>query len=378
MHDNNIERLLACFVYLFNPYQATCCVVNDQEAKLGLLETLSSQGIGVQATIYLSSIDDCYDDNTAVCDEYGHWCQTLYRLDSGLDDTISKEIEATCTPSSRNSTTTSPRSTLNGEHKENCSICNTLSCCYAEEDISSVNVAIQRKRKREHITLDGFSTRGDLRDLFSNGTTCDSFTADEGSLNSRICSAYAPYCNPLYSQQSTESIPPTVGPSTATTKSNFSSSIPASNTSYYPTMALPSYYPTISVNPSSFVSTSPFYSNSTQTSTQLGSESPTNNPTIHFANVSDSPTQTASTTPSPQLILNETFTPSIATSPNPTIGPVQSRSLPSAPSFLESPQMDNTGSSETSLNEKTNSSFAPSLAPLKNESMSPFVNVSVP
>jgi hypothetical protein len=279
--------------HLFNQYQATCCLANDQEAKLGLLETLTSQGLGAQATIYLSSIEDCYNANTATCDEYGQWCQTLYRLESGLEDTISKEIEASCTLSSRNSTTTSPRTYSNDELLENCSICNTLSCCYDADDSPSVSVAIQRKRKREPITFDAFS-KGDTgpRDLSSDGS-CDSFTAYEGTLNARICDAYAPYCNSLYSRHSPESLPPIIGPS---------------NTSYYPTMAIPSYYPTISVQPSSFTTNVPYNSNSTQSlnsSIQLGNKSPapaavvsSTNLTINSRNASDSPTQNASAAPS--------------------------------------------------------------------------------
>lgn len=357
--------------HLFNQYQATCCLANDQEAKLGLLETLTSQGLGAQATIYLSSIEDCYNANTATCDEYGQWCQTLYRLESGLEDTISKEIEASCTLSSRNSTTTSPRTYSNDELLENCSICNTLSCCYDADDSPSVSVAIQRKRKREPITFDAFS-KGDTgpRDLSSDGS-CDSFTAYEGTLNARICDAYAPYCNSLYSRHSPESLPPIIGPS---------------NTSYYPTMVIPSYYPTISVQPSSFTTNVPYNSNSTQSlnsSIQLGNKSPapaavvsSTNLTINSRNASDSPTQNASAAPFRQLKYNETLKPSIAISLIPSIGPGQSKSPSSAPRFLEMPPMDNTDSFETS--EKTNSPIVPSLAPEENEPVLPSVNESIP
>ena len=437
----NLNSLYHISYYLtpFLSTQAMCCVIEDEEAKLGLMKTLQSQGLGPQAAIFLSSIENCYtDDNIATCDAYGQWCQTLYRLDDILDDTISKEMEASCTPSLGNSTT-SPRALLPEQLREDCSICNNIACCYDNSTTSSI--AFQRKRKRQHYTpFDAFAKDdGDSRNLFSV-EICDSFYAEDGSLNAKICDAYGPYCNPLHSMQSSISIPSLTRPTTTSTNSTFISNTFDSNSSYVPTMALPSYYPTVSIQPSlyknipesnaaqsttvpsignqslvpstasssttlptpdlsnqnnvslapspsgtsqsptvntnvnSTQTSSPSYSVSLATSPSGTSQSPTTNTNVN-------PTQTSSS----DSLENESLGPEIALSPNPIISTSLDDTSSVTPSsvFVNvslAPSTSATQSSETptrSIGSKATSSSAPSTLSPKNESMPPSMHPSL-
>ena len=205
---------------------------------------MQEQGLGSQASIYLSSVENCYvDNNIATCHKYGEWCQVLYKLQSVLKETVTREIETNCASGSKN-TTISPR--MFESDVQECSVCDPLICCYESERGSSTTIEIQRKRKRQHGSLfDAVSKDGaGSRYLLSDGT-CGSFIKNEGSLNANLCDVYGPYCNPSHKYQSAISIPSLTRPTILMTDSTLQ---PTStyNTSYHPTISLPSYYPTIS------------------------------------------------------------------------------------------------------------------------------------
>ena len=178
------------------------------------------------------------DDNIATCDEYGQWCQVLYRLNAILDDAVLNEIEASCASTAVEST--SPRMIRSTQLHQDCSACSQLACCY--EEGNTATVAVERKRTRQHFPYNA-------RNVFSD-EACDNMNTEEGSLNAKICDAYGPYCNPWYSLHSTISIPSLTRPTTLSTNSTPTPSISGLNSSFFPTLALPSYYPTVSTQPS--------------------------------------------------------------------------------------------------------------------------------
>lgn len=232
-----------------------CCLINDEQAKLGITAVLESQGLGSQAISYISSIKNCYtDDNIAACDEYSRWCETLYRLDVVLENTIRKEIESSC-----------------DNLQKDCSLtCNSVTCCY-EAVQNSTETYILRKRKRQHVYFNtDLEVEGKPRVQLSSGF-CQNFTLFEGSLNAKICDAYAPYCNPHHSSLSIIQIPSITRPTFHSLKPMFTSNTSDFDASYSPTAIFPSSSPTTSVYPSSYT----MVSTSSQNASTWNSSQPT-------------------------------------------------------------------------------------------------------
>jgi hypothetical protein len=217
-------------------YLATCCLANDEEAKLGLITTLESQGLGAQAKNYLESIQNCYvGDNVDTCDEYDRWCATLYRIDFALETVASSEVNVPCTAGVDDAVIESERSFLSDRLQDECSDkCNPLFCCYRDVN-NSTGAFIERKRKRQHIPFhSGWQDEDNFRKLASD-QICQSFTAHDGSLNAKICKAYAPSCNSNSASHSSILIPTLTRPTSATLNTTSTSGITEFNTSHAPT-----------------------------------------------------------------------------------------------------------------------------------------------
>eukprot|EP00804_Cyclotella_cryptica_P007966 CCRYP_016014-RA/>CCRYP_016014-RA protein AED:0.04 eAED:0.04 QI:98/1/1/1/0.5/0.33/3/392/573 len=317
-------------------FPAMCCLINNEQAKLGIKAILESQGLASQAESYLSSIQNCYtDDNIATCDEYSRWCDTLYRLDIVLDDTISMEMEIFCTTSSDKVVLESSRAFGSDKLQKDCSwACNPLSCCYGDVQ-NSTETVIHRKRKRQHIHFDTDLGVEDARRTQLSSVFCQNFTAFEGSLNAKICDAYAPYCNPNDLTHSTIQIPSVTRPTLYSLNPTFTSNTSDFNASISPTVIFPSLTPTPSMYPSSFTMNSPSHQNS---SIPISSQ-----PTLLLSSkMSQTPTEagsnaTSSPGPSPMLL---------TTGPSPM--PLNSTSLNITSSYAPSQELRNSSLIPTS------------------------------
>lgn len=249
-----------------------CCLINDEQAKLGITAVLESQGLGSQAISYISSIKNCYtDDNIAACDQYSRWCDTLYRLDVVLENTIRKEIESSCMKGSADFVVETSRAFGSDNLQKDCSLtCNSVTCCY-EAVQNSTETDILRKRKRQRIYFNSdLEAEGKPRMQLSSGF-CQNFTLFEGSLNAKICDAYAPYCNPHHSSHSIIQIPSVTRPTFHSLKPIFTSNTSDFDSSYSPTAIIPSSSPTTSVYPSSYT----MVSTSSQNASTWNSSQPT-------------------------------------------------------------------------------------------------------
>jgi hypothetical protein len=221
--------------------------------------------------------------------------------------------------------TTPPRTKSYNDLRTSCSICNSLSCCYDTAE-NTTGVAVERKRKRQHDE----SFNAESRRLSSQ--SCEHFTTEDGSLNARVCHAYGPYCNPLHSLQSTISIPSIARPMIPAVNSSLSLNSSDFNDTSSPTIALPSYNPTISTTPSLVTTNSPFYTSLTSENSMQPTQSPANITLQYLSAPSHAPFQpigNQSLTPS-SLVPSETpindsnvnltssFIPSQQTSPSPS------------------------------------------------------------
>ncbi len=175
-----------------------CCLGNNEEAKKSLLSILEMQGMGALATSYLASMKDCYDgNNVAICDAYSTWCGTLFDLDTVLMSSVKKQMDSICSNESDDSLLASSRNFAMPNLYNQCvNECNSVECCFQNlQDFSDMsNPIVERKRKREH----------DNRNIFERVRAaegqCQQYSSLPGSVTYKICSAYAEYCNPFYSE----------------------------------------------------------------------------------------------------------------------------------------------------------------------------------
>jgi len=218
---------------------AVCCLVNNDDAKEGLLSMLGLQDLSDnQASAYLSTIEDCYSgDDVLVCDAYQEWCSTLYSLDFVLEESLPGHFFDTCHRKQEHdggiimaASRAFDPATAGGDCGE---LCRPLACCYENEYKSDSRV---RKRYRQHkynmdsrsYSLEAQSTRrGEEQE-------CHQFRTQD-SLNAQICDAYSPFCNPFKHSRNSDFGYPSFVPSGAPTK--MQSISPSMRSSYHPSIS---------------------------------------------------------------------------------------------------------------------------------------------
>ena len=296
---------------------ALCCLKNNEVSQEGLISMLESIGIsGSQATIYLSTIPDCYNgDDIPVCDSYNEWCATLYDLNYVLEESLPTYFDNKCTEEQtqqvveeENTATIiayersiDPITTYNecGE-----SMCQPVACCY--DNGHELN---NRKRQRQHKPNE--ENEVSLRRRLS-GVDCQHFK--RLPLKEEVCSAYASFCNPSYMLEST-SADPSLEPSGVPT--HIQSLTPSIQIS-----KLPITQPSNSTLPTSDNPTEQPESPSLPPSHELSDEMNTTQPSVSKT-PSSAPSLQPSSTPSTSI----TF-PSPGDSSQATMDPLTSNSPP--------------------------------------------------
>jgi len=192
---------------------ALCCLKDNEDAQEGLISILESIGIsGSQATIYLSTIPDCYNGNDIpVCDAYNGWCATLYDLNYVLEESLPTYFDNKCAQEQTQQQEEEEEEvvtaiiayersfdliTTYNECEE--SMCQQVACCYNGHEVNN------RKRQRQHKPNE--ENEVSLRRRLS-GDECQQFNAQRLPLKETICSAYAPLCYPTYMLESTSAYP---------------------------------------------------------------------------------------------------------------------------------------------------------------------------
>ena len=315
LHRDMIERCIrSCML-------ALCCLDTNEEAQEGLVSMLSLIGIsGVQASSYLSTIDDCYQgNNVPICDSYNMWCSTLYNLDFVLNETLPEYFD-TCSheqPQSDQGGTiiAYERSYIDGTTaNDDCAeeMCSSVECCHGNA------YGTPRKRQRQHIESHETLELEERRVEFLPG--CQGLAEEE--MSDQICNAYAPLCG----FQSTDN--PSSMPSEIPTEmessypSILSSELPSiqPSKSYLPTSSSPTSQP--SAPPSLILSLTPSLlpSNIPSTGVQLTTSEPSNekssspssssNPSASFSSQPSSSPSVSTTKIDADIPLLESETPS--------------------------------------------------------------------
>jgi len=199
---------------------ALCCLKDNEDAQEGLISMLESIGIsGSQATIYLSTISDCYKgDDIPVCDVYNQWCATLYDLDYVLEESLPTYFDLCSEEQTQQQEEDEEEvvtatiiayersfdriTTYNNECEQ--SMCQQVACCY--DNMHDLN---NRKRQRQHKPNE--DNEVSLRRRLSE-VECQHFNTQRLPLKAEICNVYAPFCNQSYMLES-KSVYPSLEPS---------------------------------------------------------------------------------------------------------------------------------------------------------------------
>jgi len=279
---------------------ALCCLKDNETLLISMLESIGISGS--QATIYLSTIPDCYNgDDIPVCDTYNDWCATLYDLDYVLEESLPKYFDTCSEEQTQQVVEQEPTATIIAYERSfdpitiynECeeSMCQPVACCY--DNMHGLN---NRKRHRHHKPNEGNEVS--LRRRLS-ADECQHFNTQRLPLKEEICSAYARFCSQSYVLESTSAYP-SLEPSGVPT--HIQSLTPSTQVTKLP-----------STQPSSL--TLPTSDNPTDQP-----ESPSIPPSLELSNKMNTTQPSVSKTPSSIPSLQPSSTPSISVSfPSPGI-----------------------------------------------------------